>query len=869
MKTKIIIFSLFIAVLLLSGCIQQVGGFQTFSKGYAENLNWEEIASPAKECQLGNCSCMVCKKGPSIWPVFSSLAGGYCKFDNECNRTRFMDYLNTSSSRNLSSNYSIRSFMIGQGPSFADYAAANTLCNDKLSMAVQWLIGGPQKPYDDVDPNRAICLLDKSVLPVYILYSNGENIDISKTEQIAYTLGNEGTLIRAAQKNGPVGPVVIVTEMDFNSSNATIVDGVANQVDTINSWCNDWSDPNDPKIYCFVGIAPKIGDYEGLNKVMDKLERKYTKEELSKFVLLAYGLNSHYANASCNGNRMLFEAKAFSQYARNNYSIASIIPYVLIDVGQPDASGTCNWTEVEAVNTYNSIFSNGIAMLMKYGVIGIALYSPDASSFSNPLNCVNCGVMRSDMLKRAWFGNCQKYTTTKYNGSTTLAIPDPLIRFPNNNAADCGGGEDQVMPSFYLHSRDFSGEILDILNPKTPNLDSKQAEQYWTCSSCISERRNLTDVFKNTGGSSVLGKGMNPNQKISNNAVKRGISDVCSNYSELDYYASRFNVDPMLVRALVATESGFDKCAVSKALASGITPAGQCSDAVPGNYMIGYEYIEDPEGDCKFEKIKSVTQNDEDVLPCTYVAFGLMQVLESPYTFWDEKNENHKYFEDAKVNGRKEDIAGANATCGSTFNPFNVSNAACWGTAKLAKFIQESERDARAVALNKSDPDEVNTLKALIGVYKYKGLWDANASNIFNKQWCTGQSYRTVGKCLIDAYQGSNVTCTLASNGTCMSSSKEEACTSTCSISEDLCYYGPDSPKDFIWFVNCISKNEGTGSSFYFYANGGLQVLRYYIWLNSNCPQASCPSWMELNSVLNGSYNNQNTPYNKYEKYYK
>lgn len=868
MKTKIIIFSLFI-VLFLFGCIQQSTGFQDFSKTYAGSLAWQEIASPEKECQIGNCTCMVCKKGPSIWRVFSSLAGGYCKFDNECNQTRFKDYLNSSTQ--LGSNYSVRSFMIGQGPSFADYAAANTLCNDKLSMAVQWLIGRPQKPYDDVDPDRAICLLDKSVLPVYVLYSNGENIDTTQTQKIAYALGHEGRLIRAAQKDGPVGPVVVVTEIDFNSSNDTVVRLIADQVEIIDSWCNDWTDPNDPKIYCFVGIAPKIGDYEGLKKVMNKLELKgYSKEKLSKFVLLAYGLNSHFVNVSCNGNRMLYVAKAFSQYARNNYSIASIIPYVLIDVGQPDASGTCKWTEIEAANTYNSIFSNGIAMLMKYGVIGIALYSPDASSNSNPLNCVNCGVVNSDMLKRAWFGNCQRYTTTKYSDattSTTLAIPVPLIRFPNNDAADCGGGEEQITPSFYLHSRDFAGEVLDILNPKTPKLDITQVEQYWTCSSCISERRNLTDVFKKTGGSDVL-KPLAAKPPISIEAQKRGITDVCSNYSELDYYASRFNVDPMLVRALVATESGFDKCAIAR-VCNPSSPKPPNVVCTPGNYWIGYEYMEDPEGDCNFEKIQPIKSGNDVVLPYTYVGLGLMQVLESPYTFWPPSGKYEEYFEDAKRYGRNEDIAGANATCGSTFNPFNVSNAACWGTAKLAKYIKESEKEAEDVAVNKSDRDEVNTLKALIGVYKYKGLWGAKADNAFTKSWCTSQSSKSVGTCLKDAYTGSAISCNLDNKGQCISSGNSEGCTSMCKPNENLCYYDKNDPKDFIWFVNCIARQEGEGTLFNSYAKSGLRVLAYYIWLNSNCQQASCPSWMGLNNALGSPYNSQNTPYDDYTKFYK
>src|SRR4029453_13426791 len=116
---------------------------------------------------------------------------------------------------NLSANpdITIRQFMIAQGPIFGDFAYANTYCSDRLSMAVQWLIGDANTSYTLPDAGRSMCFLSKDVIPVYILYSNGTQLlNTSRVRQMGRILGTEGDdLYMGRLSSGPVGPVVVVT----------------------------------------------------------------------------------------------------------------------------------------------------------------------------------------------------------------------------------------------------------------------------------------------------------------------------------------------------------------------------------------------------------------------------------------------------------------------------------------------------------------------------------------------------------------------------------------------------------------------------------------------------------------------------------
>lgn len=878
-----------ILLILFYGCIQQTGSFRNYASDYASSLTWTEIAGVGKEAQVGNCTCMVCEKGATIWGTQESLAGITCKFDNECNESKLMEYINESTA--LGDKYNLRRFMIGQGPSISEFSAANSLCSNGLKMAVHWLIGSENKPYDTADPERTICLLDKDVLPVYVLYSNGTNINYTHAGLIATKLGQEGTILRKGQLTGPVGPVIIVTELDFNSSSPEAIENVTQQIIEIDKACNDWSDPVNPKIYCYAAVAPRMGDTDGLDAVMTKLQQRLQGKQPSKFVMLAYGINSRYAQGYCNGDRLIVEAAAFSKYARNNYSLSSVIPYMLIDVNQNDSTGRCIWRQGEAVKTYNSLFITGIPTLIKNGVIGLALYSPSADSWSNPLNCVDCGVVQDQMRKQAWFGNCQNYYSIQLgSGQTEMVktIPNP-IWFPNNAEARCSWGSEQIQTSFYniLYSlKEYGAEAIDVINPSSPPTMKPEEQIFWTCDSCIAEKRKITDIFDKSKGSEVINKykkiphvSDEAHSQTGNN-IKKDI--LCTAYPELDYYASKFNVDPLLIRATAAAESGFDKCAAAIVLSlelndqerSGIESAlaSQRKAAVPGVYDIGYTFMEDPDGECTFldfsESPYTYMRGGERYAGASYVGLSIIQVLESPYTFWQPNGQYNNEFERAKNNGRKEEIEKVNAICGEKFNPFNVSNAACWGAAKLAVLISESKTEAEAVAINESDRDEVMVLQALIAEYKYMGLWGRKANKTFRINWCREQGSVPVGECLSKSYTDRGVICAESKRGECLGDGCKNDLYGNCVPDESNCYYSSEEPKDFMWFVDCVITKEGGSSDILgFYGKDGLRRLAYYAWLTENCEATSCPSWKKLNDIL-GNYAGDDNPYNDYQEFF-
>ncbi|MFH1222241.1 MAG: hypothetical protein V1492_04100, partial [Candidatus Micrarchaeota archaeon] len=774
LKFLLMLFAVLIALSFLPGCATK--GTRDFASDYVGGLDWVAGLSEEAACKPGNCTCMVCKNGPGLFSsILSSMAGGECHFDKECTDKQFSDYNNASTKSG--SNFSVRELMIGQGPSFYDYGVANAWCNDGLSMSVQWLIGGKGKPYDMPDETRAVCMLDKGVMPLYILYSKGENIDANRAGEIATLLKTKGGTLLTTNKDWPVGPTIIITELEFNGTNSTAVEQVADEVKQIDDKCNERTGTSDgnPHIYCMIGISPKIGDKVALDAVMEKIidnemAKGKTREEaitdVSRYVLLAYGMNSHYVNGTCSGDRMIMDARKFSKYARDNYSLASVIPYILIDANQNDSSNQCTWREGDVVSGYNAIFNSGLRTLQKVGVIGLALYTTDGNIYANPLGCVDCGVMNNPLRKKAWFGNCQNYYGVENAGSdgkTKKLVNQPLwARFPNSDGAFCGTGAEQTASSiFSLQGTAYAGQKTDILNPLTPELQ-QNVTSYWRCDACLTEKTNITKIFENTGGGTVIKNNMR--------WARGRISDLnaaCTNYSEFDAYASRFNVDPMLIRALVMSESNLDPCAISRVCGPNVDPDVTQSNGkkcLQGKYSDGYDNMVDPSGKCSFEDIP-LKSDGKPVY--RFQAMGIMQVIESPYNFWPGQysadGKDGEYYDpdflNASNRGRKEDIAGVSATCSKTFNPFNITDSACWGTAKFAGMMQaaRAEVDANSDLRVTKDPEESRVLAAFIAIYKYVGVWDANGSN-YDPAGCLGKT-GTVGKCWIDLYKSHNKAC--------------------------------------------------------------------------------------------------------------
>lgn len=865
------------SLIILSGCTGISGGAQSYTSEYVESLNRIPASSPEEDCKVGDCTCMLCKKGPSILGIefLTSYVGGHCIFDDECNGSVFDGHANGTSLL-AREGYTLREFMIGQGPSFSDYGEANYWCNDGLKMATHWLIGSDTRLYDVPDPGRAVCMIDKGVMPVYVLYSRGDNITISRTREIAEILGNGATTITGALEEGveglegPVGPVVVTTEIEFNGSSVEEIRLIADQVDVINEECNKlYTDP--PQIYCMVAVAPRVGDYEALDAVLQEVADRHGGDYSKHVHLVAFGMNSHYVDGECNAGRIIEDARKFAAYAKNNKSLPSVIPYVLVDSGGGDINDPpkCTWKENEVVDTYKLLFTSGVGSLSKAGVIGFGLYTTYGDVYANPLQCGDCRTMSFyendsiiNLRKRAWFGNCQKYfghvgTDATTGEATVTASSKPMIRYPSEEGGICDQGEFEVSAVFGVYMPDYAGQKNDIMDPQTPGLHEPIGEMLWTCDACISEKEHIEDMFP------IL-KGLEcPSGHDCPDYVAQGaIGDterICTQHPEKDYYASRFNVDPILVRAFMKAEN---PCLVATVCAPGVADSSQglCMQVGPELYNRGYNVLEDPQGICPGDyppHSDPETGGYKDLEeefgrsnpPYRYFAWGIGQITESPWTFWPARfspeGTDGFYIEEwerAEAYGRGESIPLAKSCVpDGYFNPFNQTHSICVSAAKISGNINRSLGIVQANGLGQGDYYKDRVVAAFVAAYKILGIWDMPPVSRLTE--CSGHG--TLGSCLTDEYKNhGRYRCEVSGGGGC---SPSDACVLTvggdCVPREGECYYDPDEPKDFLWFTHCYFQMYGVTQDSYRGHYTGFRKMGRYAYLVEHCENSYCPSW--------------------------
>lgn len=694
---------------LAAGCLQSLnGGTSQYTEDYKDSLARVAMSAPnmTEECRIGSCWCMVCKNGTNLFGPMENLIAGSCYMDKNCTAQRIGDLSNST----LTPDLSVRQFMVGSGPTFGDFASANTYCSSRLGMAVQWLIATNETPYLKPDAMRSMCFLSKSVIPVYILYSNGTNINRSRSEEIGEVLGSGGRdVFNGLLSNGPVGPVVVVTEIDFEASRAG---EVAAQVRAIDSTCNQGR----ANRTCFIAVAPKMNDFAALDAVMNALSADSDKVDL-----VAFGVNGKYVHG-CNGEGIRLQAQNFSSYALYNHSKPSIIPYVMFDPGTSDADNSCNWTEDKVVSAYGSFFPFGVQTLQKRGVIGIAPYSYNTTGgigVTNPLNCSDCAVGKTADRMRAWFGGCQAYTNVTRMGSSNPS-GGTLIVFGNESGTICNQNTQMdFLAGFGFNNRDIMQRQAGSLNSPMPRL--------FSCDACLlsNASRSPTSYFPSLSVSPI------------NNTL------YCEGFPEMDQWASARNLDPMLVRAFALTESNFTPCSAAKVCNQGYEGSG-CFEPGPGKdecYDKAYDEMYDPAGNCTFEIAAVVPGQNPDF---RYCAVGIMQSLEPPYTFWPSwyhpEGISGPYFDVYQRSGFYSAPRDENDTrlpmldmarsCNPSFNPFTPADSICVGTLKMESMLRAARAWIRSngAKLNWNtgsggDLDKTSLFAAYIAGNMYAGFW--------------------------------------------------------------------------------------------------------------------------------------------------
>lgn len=629
---------LFFILIFFSGClgdnisatIKEKPEFQT------QKLILNTSTYFTKNNYLGTCLAFVCSNSSVPFPLSiffdSSLKGGNCSLI-PTNETHFTKLIKEESDKLY-----VKHFMFGMGHSFFSFSEANRYCKNSLKLAVKWLVGDRFNPYPIPSKERAECFLEKNVMPVYVLYSNFSNINISRAREIALALNN-------------AGPVIIVSEADL-VNNQTYIDKVKEQILALRQNCNK----------CLIALGVKFNGSNEYEVVKNLFSNNSIKEKVD---LVAYGLNSYYW-PNCNIYSLLWQAANFSKFLILNYSKPSLIYYVLLDEND-NPFGKCKWDNVSIENAYSLLFFHS-PMFSSYGVIGVSPYSMFGGG---PLECRNCMLFSpndhnncsfyfsaQEIGQRAlnFFGLCQAYYSSlekKHHFSALI----PLV-FSNGSRA-CNFAENLQL-RYYFDYTETHLKPIEFKNLTRENL-------YFSCSGCFFEEINtyLPTIQGNPTYCTLY-------------------------YPYIEMAADRFDMDLTLLRAIVWQESSFQRCAVS------FVPKSN-----RGCNPLNISVISDTSNCCPPHEKQRVDKNalnpitpcssqgdGEECKPC---AFGIAQTIDYPSYVYEhnklEPPDSVKYcasYKDGKLD----------------FNPFRPYDSSCSAAYKfvyqhlpVAKNLVEKNKD--------------------------------------------------------------------------------------------------------------------------------------------------------------------------------
>lgn len=592
----------------------------------------------------GVCMAMVCKRKIPIFPFSlffdNSLVNGKCEF-KECDETCYSEYAK------LGKEEEIRLFMFGAGHSFLSFSDANLYCNNSMKMSVKWLAGSEYTKYPIPQRSRAECLLDKNIIPVYILYSNSKNIDAERAGKIAENLNS-------------AGPVILVSESELDNSNPAHYALVKKQIIAMKTNCPD----------CLIALGLK------LNKTSEYAvtEALFSDPEiLEKVDLVAYGLNSHYFE-ECNPDVLYFYAINLSRTVLYKYNKPSLITYVLFD--QAGGLGNkCTWSEKNVGNGYSLLYKY-VKTLVSNGIIGASLYSFYGTG---PLKCKNCAFvdLTNDLTKieprfTNYMGSCQAY----YGGFGDRMSGIVPVVF-STGSKNCNYAVNTNMDAYIKPT-------IEEIKPLVPGEVTK-ADPFFTCAGCFASSVKLLENLPSIAGS----------------------KEKCKFYSpEIEIAADNFDMDPVLLRAAAWQESNFEKCAVSYLPVSRTTcnTKNLLNVEDPDETCIETKkYYANPESTnlvspCEVEGSFVSNLPQEQCKPCAY---GLIQTIIYPAEIY--RKNNMEIPETAHV-------CGGITEKGVDFNPFRPYDSACayayeFMNEKLPKSRNRVNNNLAALGLESSDSE--------------------------------------------------------------------------------------------------------------------------------------------------------------------
>ncbi|MCX6772188.1 MAG: hypothetical protein NTV88_00240, partial [Candidatus Micrarchaeota archaeon] len=499
------------ALILLSGCTLSVPNSDKLSQA-----DWTVTQyTPPGDLQCKPlpgafpCYCMICKNHTNwaatlanyLHPWFDgSLKAGECNFD-ECTPTTFQETITDPAKMKTTQG---RALMFGMGPSFYSTDNADLYCKYTLQLATKWMVGksGPPKV---PAAYRAECWLDRNVMPVYIYYTAGQYIDPARTGEIA------------AELDG-VGPALVTTEVDLDSSDPSQIADVKAQLDALQSCAK-----------CKKVLAVHSGDMFALEQILGPPGTP--SSYYNKVDLVGFGFRAN-DYLKCDVTSIIGQNYLFSRDILNKYNKPTIWLYAGASEGK-NVDGSCEWSPQMVHDFYQGIYSTSIGMASS-GIIGSSFY--EFVDGTGPLPCTpdeGCrfGVMKADGTQKhpeinTWSDLCRQYGSQDFR--------NPLIFSKNGQGAVC-----DVANSAQIHAG-ISTEINSNVPLSTVDVVPMDRQAKLGCGEvCVSESKmKEPDIYDNTGGSIAQAH--------------------CAEYPIIDELADDADFSSLYYRAVVEQESGFD-----------------------------------------------------------------------------------------------------------------------------------------------------------------------------------------------------------------------------------------------------------------------------------------------------------------------
>ncbi|MDO8339658.1 MAG: peptidoglycan DD-metalloendopeptidase family protein [Candidatus Burarchaeum sp.] len=744
--------------LLLAGCTNAPTRYDPLGPGVTLK------SSPPEEVDI--CSCMVCNYEDTdnawylkIWNWITGhepetrLVGGSCKFV-DCYSDGFKNAKNAAAAAKTppdpawdpgsavniqdlakpptgTSQDFIKFFMLGQGPTFSDFDYANSYCNNQMGLAVRWYTPDANTNVPEFAPtkDRPLCYLKNDIMPVYIYKPDRSTANAltptERTDLLTTLATNMGS---STDFPDGIGPVIIAPEPEFT---VAMVPEIADQINIIRTNC--------PK--CMIAVIPDqtvtpdgeefdpatgapTGAYYPPNSALRALHDNYPSQ-FAKVDLIGLHFFLNDYSPECRKDEALYRLTNYSQKTLETYGKSSILLYYGAANYVDPADPAIGCTPDQATEANDYLITN-IPSLSGAGIIGAAQYqfedggtnpafrsvsatTPDCAGdeYCNQLGLLDSGGNQKSPEFAIWFNRCQFYynttpdpnaaTITYYPGSTPTSTSNqfrglytqPALTFPAK-------GEDSSLCSFQTYI-DLYKLAISSSDPTAYSgiLTTEQGPVYG-CDECI---------------------GGEPDPLFYSGQTPPYLDPFdCSQYDlEARRESEKCNFDPLMTKAVIWQESGFDPSEVSfkddavlkcRSTLPGLPGPLGCWKSTPPKDPVPPS---EPNSERRDSLIPPLGYTVDDQCAC-----GLMQTI----------NDWHSI-----------------AAC-PNFNPFVPASSICGGTYKLCKFegdvlawltpghdIYDVLTDSVYTDLDLSDPDSQE--------YKWTLMWltllayNAGPSNIW------------------------------------------------------------------------------------------------------------------------------------------